>query len=453
MSKIEKLHVGRFLNHNNVDGGILKGPILEEKIGIIGLGYVGLPLAVGFGKQYRSVVGFDVNLTRVNELCRGVDRNADVPEQELKQSSVSFTSNLDDLRDLSAYIVAVPTPIDEDNRPDLRHLLSASQTIGQVISRGDIVVFESTVYPGVTEEICAPEIERVSGLKACSDFHIGYSPERINPGDTEHTLETIVKVVSGDCETSLERVARLYGKVVKAGIFKASSIKVAEAAKVIENTQRDLNIALMNELSIIFDRIGISTQDVLAAAGTKWNFLKFYPGLVGGHCIGVDPYYLTAKAERSGYIPQVILAGRRINDGMGIYVANRMVKLISSAGFPVRGSRVGILGVTFKENVSDIRNSRVPDIVRELNDFGVETLVYDPLASAEEIREEYGIEMVELKDLKKLDGVVVAVAHDDFRGTGKHEILKSLKERGVLFDIKSVFAVDEIPTGIRFTQL
>lgn len=426
---------------------------MEEKIGIIGLGYVGLPLAVGFGRHYRETVGFDVNIARVDELSRGIDRNADVLDQDLKSSTVKFTSNIEDLKGLTAYIVAVPTPIDEDNRPDLRHLISASQTIGKVIGRGDIVVFESTVYPGVTEEICAPEIERVSGLKACADFHIGYSPERINPGDTEHTLETIIKVVSGDCETSLERVARLYGKVVKAGVFKAASIKVAEAAKVIENTQRDLNIALMNELAIIFERVGISTRDVLAAAGTKWNFLRFHPGLVGGHCIGVDPYYLTAKAERHGYIPQVILAGRRINDGMGIYVANRMVKLLSAAGFPVRGSRVGIMGVTFKENVSDIRNSRVPDIIRELTEFGVQTLVYDPLASADEVRHEYGVEVVERKDLKNLDGVIVAVAHDEFTGTGKHDILKSLKSDGVLFDIKSLFSGEDLPDKLTFSQL
>ena len=426
---------------------------MEEKIGVIGLGYVGLPLAVGFGKHYHDVIGFDINVTRVDELSGRVDRNADVPEEDLRQSSVKFTASIEDLRGLSAYIVAVPTPIDEDNRPDLRHLLAASETIGKVIGRGAIVVFESTVYPGVTEEICAPAIERVSGLKVGSDFHIGYSPERINPGDLEHTLETIVKVVSGDCETSLERVSRLYGKVVSAGVFKASSIRVAEAAKVIENTQRDLNIALMNELSIIFERIGISTRDVLAAAATKWNFLKFYPGLVGGHCIGVDPYYLTAKAERHGYIPQVILAGRRINDGMGIYVANRMVKLLSSAGFPVRGSRVGILGVTFKENVSDIRNSRVPDIIRELEDFGVKTLVYDPLASAEEVMSEYGIETVEKSALTDLDGIIVAVAHDEFVTTGKHEILGALKAGAVLFDIKSLFTADELPAGITFTQL
>ena len=426
---------------------------MEEKIGVIGLGYVGLPLAVGFGKHYHDVIGFDINVTRVDELSGRVDRNADVPEEDLRQSSVKFTASIEDLRGLSAYIVAVPTPIDEDNRPDLRHLLAASETIGKVIGRGAIVVFESTVYPGVTEEICAPAIERVSGLKVGSDFHIGYSPERINPGDLEHTLETIVKVVSGDCETSLERVSRLYGKVVSAGVFKASSIRVAEAAKVIENTQRDLNIALMNELSIIFERIGVSTRDVLAAAATKWNFLKFYPGLVGGHCIGVDPYYLTAKAERHGYIPQVILAGRRINDGMGIYVANRMVKLLSSAGFPVRGSRVGILGVTFKENVSDIRNSRVPDIIRELEDFGVKTLVYDPLASAEEVMSEYGIETVEKSALTDLDGIIVAVAHDEFVTTGKHEILGALKAGAVLFDIKSLFTADELPAGITFTQL
>jgi len=361
-------------------------------ISVVGLGYVGLPVAVAFGKVRRTI-GFDINRTRIEELRDGFDRTDEVTPEELAAADILFTDRIEDLKGANFHIVAVPTPIDEANQPDLRLMCRASETVAAALKPGDIVVYESTVYPGVTEEECLPILERISGLKGGVDFKVGYSPERINPGDKEHTFTKILKVVSGQDAETLEVVADVYSSVVTAGVFRASSIKVAEAAKVIENTQRDLNIALMNELALIFDRMGIDTGEVLAAAGSKWNFLKFSPGLVGGHCIGVDPYYLTHKAEKLGYIPQVILAGRRINDGMGKFVAQRAVKEIIKAGHPVLGSVVTVLGLTFKENCPDLRNSKVIDIVKELQDYGMEVQVCDPLADHEEALHEYGVNL------------------------------------------------------------
>ena len=367
---------------------------MNERLAIIGLGYVGLPIALAFASKCPDVIGFDIDERKLARLRKGEDPTGQHTANELMHSRLRYSSSGEDLKDRSFYIVTVPTPIDEHHRPDLRPLVSASELIGKTVQPGAVVVFESTVYPGVTEEVCGPIIEKRSGLKAGKDFFLGYSPERINPGDREHTFERIVKVVSGDSPATLERVASAYEQVVKAGIHRAESIRVAEAAKVIENTQRDLNIALMNELALIFDRIGISTSDVLRAASTKWNFMPFQPGLVGGHCIGVDPYYLTAKAEQLGYHPQVILAGRRINDSMGEFIARKTIKSLISQSLPVKAARVGVLGLTFKENVPDIRNSRIPDIVKELESYGVQVLVHDPFAEAPEAMHEYGIEIV-----------------------------------------------------------
>jgi UDP-N-acetyl-D-glucosamine/UDP-N-acetyl-D-galactosamine dehydrogenase len=409
----------------------------EVRIAVIGLGYVGLPVALAFAREFPGTVGFDVSHARVQALRGGVDYNGDTPSAELKQTKLTFSSDQNDLRGANFFVVAVPTPIDDFKRPDLGALLCASEIVGRVISRGATVVFESTVYPGVTEEICGPAIAQASGLKQGVDFKLGYSPERINPGDTEHVLERVVKVVSGQDAETLEMVASVYGAVVTAGVHRTPSIKVAEAAKVIENTQRDLNIALMNELAIIFDRLSVSTNDVLKAAGTKWNFLPFTPGLVGGHCIGVDPYYLTTKAEQLGYRPQVILAGRRINDGMGQFIAQRTVKLMIHAGLPVKGARVGVLGLTFKENVSDIRNSRIPDIAAELVEFGVIPLVHDPMVNTEEAERAYGMSLVSWEALSKLDALILAVGHQCFRNKTASELEKTLKPGGVIVDVKS----------------
>jgi UDP-N-acetyl-D-galactosamine dehydrogenase len=354
----------------------------KDRIAVIGLGYVGLPVALAFAKKFPDTVGFDINLEKVEALRRGIDQTGEVSADDLKLSSLKITSNPDHLANANFFIVVVPTPIDRNHRPNLTPLLKASETVGKMLKRGAVVVYESTVYPGVTEEICGPVLAKVSGLKQGIDFKLGYSPERINPGDKAHSLEKIVKVVAGEDAETLERVARVYKTIIDAGVYRSPSIKVAEAAKVIENTQRDLNIALMNELALICDRLGLSTRDILAAANTKWNFLPFTPGLVGGHCIGVDPYYLTTKAEEVGYHPQVILAGRRINDSMGAYLGQRLVKLLVQANLSTKGARVGILGLTFKENVPDLRNSRVPDIVTELRQFGIEPLVHDSLADA-----------------------------------------------------------------------
>ena len=370
----------------------------ESAVAVVGLGYVGLPLAVAFARHFK-VIGFDLNDRRVRELASGLDRTGEVTSEALKGCSARFTSDPAALREARAVIVAVPTPIDEHRNPDLSPVEGASRTVGRNLSEGTVVVYESTVYPGVTEEICLPILEAESGLRCGIGFTMGYSPERINPGDKVHTLETIKKIVSGSDASTLDLLAELYGTVVKAGIHRAPSIKVAEAAKVIENTQRDLNIALMNELSIIFDRLGIDTLDVLEAAGTKWNFLPFRPGLVGGHCIGVDPYYLTFKAEELGCHPQVILAGRRINDEMGKHVAETCVKLLIRQGRLVNAARVGVLGFTFKENVPDLRNTRVIDVIRELREYGLEVLVHDPLADSDEVRREYGLSFASLEAL------------------------------------------------------
>ena len=425
-----------------------------RSIAVVGLGYVGLPIAVAFGKQ-GPVIGFDINKAKIAELRRGVDRTGEVSAADLKASRVQYTWEPAELKAANFIIVAVPTPINEALQPDLTALQKSSELIGSNLAPGTIVVYESTVYPGATEEVCLPILEKMSGMKAGVDFKIGYSPERINPGDKEHTLERIIKVVSAQDAESLEIVARTYETVVKAGIHRASSIKVAEAAKVIENTQRDLNIALMNELALIFHRLGIDTQSVLEAAGTKWNFLRFSPGLVGGHCIGVDPYYLTAKAESVGYHPQVILSGRRINNGMGKFIAERTMKLLSQLPRPVNQLKVAVLGLTFKENVPDLRNSKVPDIINELREYGVQVVVHDPIAESEEAVHEYGIKLVDLKQIKDVDGVIVAVAHRSFLEIGLSELLKPLRdqESGVLIDVKSIFDPLSVPSSIKYWRL
>lgn len=423
-----------------------------ERIGVVGLGYVGLPLAVSFARKY-AVTGFDISAHRIATLRAGTDYTNEISADELAASTLEVTDDPQALAGCPVIIVTVPTPVDEGRRPDFTPLEGACRTVGRVIAPGTIVVFESTVYPGATEEVCAPIIEQVSGLKSGVDFTLGYSPERINPGDKEHPFEKIVKVVAGQDAATLDRLADLYGSVVTAGIHRAASIKVAEAAKVIENTQRDINIALMNEISKICDLVGIRTRDVLAAAGTKWNFLKFYPGLVGGHCIGVDPYYLTAKAEQLGYHPQVILAGRRINDGMGAYVAQRTVKLLAINGRPLRHARVGILGLTFKENVPDIRNSKVEDIVRELAEFGIAPLVHDPLASPQAAAHEFGVELAPLDAFHDLDAVIFAVSHAEYLALGTAAIGAMLGPDGVVIDVKSALAPDALPAGTRYWSL
>ncbi len=420
---------------------------------MVGLGYVGLPVAVAFGRR-EPVIGFDVDATRIAELRAGHDRTREVDDAELAGAEIRFTSDPGDLRAADFHIVAVPTPIDAAKQPDLAPLLAATRTVGEQLERGAIVVFESTVYPGATEEACVPVLERASGLRCGADFTVGYSPERINPGDREHRFTTITKVVSGQDPATLETVAAVYGSVVEAGVHRAASIKVAEAAKVIENTQRDLNIALMNELALIFDRLGIDTRDVLAAAATKWNFLPFRPGLVGGHCIGVDPYYLTHKASTLGYYPQVILAGRRINDGMGAFVASQVVKGLIRAREGVRGARVTVLGLTFKENVPDLRNTRVIDIVRELEDYGVRVQVHDPLADPTEAREEYGLELIAAEDLAPASAVVLAVAHRDYLDGGWQHVRGLLEGgRGVVVDVRGELPRESVPEGIRLWRL
>jgi UDP-N-acetyl-D-galactosamine dehydrogenase len=425
-----------------------------RSIAVVGLGYVGLPIAVAFGKL-APVIGFDINKAKIEELRKGIDRTGEVSATELSSSRVRYTAEATDLKAADFIIVAVPTPINEALQPDLTALQKSSELIGRNISPGCIVVYESTVYPGATEEVCLPILEKTSGMKAGVDFKIGYSPERINPGDKEHTLEKITKVVSAQDPESLDIVANTYGMVVKAGVHRASSIKVAEAAKVIENTQRDLNIALMNELALIFHRLGIDTKSVLEAAGTKWNFLKFSPGLVGGHCIGVDPYYLTTKAESVGYHPQVILSGRRINNGMGKFVAEQTMKLLSQLARPVNALTVGVLGLTFKENVPDLRNSKVPDIIHELREYGVKVLVHDPIAESEEAVAEYGIHLVDWKQLKDLDGLIVAVAHRDYAAMSMGELLTPLRSQdsGVLIDVKSTLDPDKIPAALKYWRL
>ncbi len=413
------------------------------KLAVIGLGYVGLPLAVEFGKT-RSVVGFDINSGRIDALRAGNDSTLEVDDEELKSASnLSFSNDLKDIEDCNVYIVTVPTPIDEHKRPDLTPLIKASETIGEVLKRGDLVIYESTVYPGATEEDCVPVLERVSGLKFNEDFFAGYSPERINPGDKTHRLTTIMKVTSGSTPYVADFVNDLYASIIEAGTHKASSIRVAEAAKVIENTQRDLNIALINELAVIFNRMGIDTESVLKAAGTKWNFLPFRPGLVGGHCIGVDPYYLTHKAEATGYHPQIILAGRRLNDGMGAYVAGQLVKEMLKRRIHVKGARVLVMGLTFKENCPDLRNTRVVDVVAELQDYGIEVDVYDPWVDAAEAKHEYGITPIEQPEEGVYDGLVLAVAHEEFAKLGEKGMRKFGRKDHVLYDLKYIIPADQ----------
>lgn len=427
----------------------------KEKIAVVGLGYVGLPLAVHLSHHF-DVIGFDIKPNRIKELEQGIDSTREVEEEKLKISQIYYTSDPKELQKAKLIIVAVPTPIDKYHRPDLNPILSASRTVGQHLSKGSIVVYESTVYPGLTEEKCIPQLESSSGLICGQDFWVGYSPERINPGDKEHTLETIVKVVAGQTPEVTDLLAKVYGTIVKAGIHKASSIKVAEAAKVIENTQRDLNIALMNELALIFDKMGIDTLEVLQAAGTKWNFLPFRPGLVGGHCIGVDPYYLTFKAEAIGYHPQVILAGRRINDSMGKFIAEKTVKLLVQQQCLLGQVKVGILGFTFKENVPDLRNTRVIDIVEELKDFCIHVLVHDPLASPEEAKQEYNLELCSIDKLKDLDAIILAVCHEEYKRLSAQDLLKFFKDpnKAIIIDIKGMFSpIDFKNTSIVYWRL
>lgn len=412
-----------------------------KTLAVIGLGYVGLPLAVEFGKKYK-VIGFDIHQKRIDELKEGYDRTLEVEKEELQSAKgLSYTTNLEDLRVAQIYIVTVPTPIDHYNKPDLTPLLKASSSVGKVLKKDDIVIYESTVYPGCTEEDCVPILERESGLKFNVDFFCGYSPERINPGDKEHRLPSIKKVTSGSTPQIAQEVNTLYASIIAAGTHKASSIKVAEAAKVIENSQRDINIAFVNELSLIFDKMGIDTLDVLEAAGTKWNFLPFRPGLVGGHCIGVDPYYLTHKAESLGYHSQVILAGRHINDNMGVVVANKVIKLMIKQAHQIVGSKVAILGITFKENCPDIRNSRVVDIIKELKDFDCCVEVFDPWADLVEVEHEYGLTLKEIKDFKMQDyaAVIVAVAHNEFK-----ELDFSNKGKTIIYDLKGILPKEQV---------
>ncbi len=418
--------------------------INELKIGIIGLGYVGLPLAVEFGKKYPTI-GFDINDSRVAELTGGTDSTLECSAEELAEATqLTYTSDLEGIHDCNFYVVTVPTPIGDSNRPLLTPLRAASDALGKIVKKGDIVVYESTVYPGATEEFCVPLIEAGSGLKMNKDFFVGYSPERINPGDKEHRLPTILKVTSGSTPEAADYIDEVYASIITAGTHKASSLKVAEAAKVIENTQRDVNIALVNELAMIFDKVGIDTEEVLKAAGTKWNFLPFRPGLVGGHCIGVDPYYLTYKAEQLGHHPQMILAGRRINDNMSLYVASKVVKQMLRKGISVRDAKVLILGLTFKENCPDVRNTKVVDIVAELASYGCQVDVHDPWVDAAEARDEYGIELVAEPDKGAYDVVIIAVAHDCFRELGEQGVKAFGSDAAVIYDIKYVLPADAV---------
>ncbi|EKP4404091.1 Vi polysaccharide biosynthesis UDP-N-acetylglucosamine C-6 dehydrogenase TviB [Vibrio parahaemolyticus] len=415
----------------------------NAKVAIIGLGYVGLPLAVEFGKQ-STTLGFDINQSRIDELSRGYDSTLECSDDELAEAKyLSYTSSLEELKQCNVYIVTVPTPIDEHKQPDLTPLIKASEALGTIIAKGDVIVYESTVYPGATEEVCLPVVEAISGLTFNKDFFAGYSPERINPGDKEHRVTNILKVTSGSNEEIAEFVDQLYKKIIVAGTHKASSIKVAEAAKVIENTQRDVNIALINELSIIFNKLGIDTLEVLEAAGTKWNFLPFRPGLVGGHCIGVDPYYLTHKAQLVGYHPEMILAGRRLNDNMGKYVVSELVKKMLKRRIHVEGSNVLVMGLTFKENCPDLRNTKVVDIVTELKEYNINVDIVDPWCSSEESQHEYGLSLSEPK-LEHYDAIILAVGHDEFKNMGGDAIHKLGKENHVLYDLKYVLNKSDV---------
>ena len=426
----------------------------NRKVSVIGLGYVGLPVAAALGNLgLGKVIAFDINQKRVSELKQGIDHTGEVIAKDLIKSDLLITDNYNDLKQADFHIVTVPTPIDEAKRPDLKPVYKATETVGKILKRGDIVVYESTVYPGVTELECVPILEELSGLKYLKDFTVGYSPERINPSDKIHRLETIVKVVSGSDDKTLQTVSEVYGSIVKAGIHKAPSIMVAEAAKVIENTQRDLNIALMNELAIIFNKLGIDTKDVLEAAGTKWNFLKFFPGLVGGHCIGVDPYYLTHRAEKLGYHPEVILSGRKINDGMGHYIASQTIKSLMKKGI-TNHPKIAVLGLTFKEDCPDIRNTRVVDIIAELKEFGAEVLVCDPYADVNEVKAEYNIHLTDVSEIKNVDAVIFAVAHQKYALKGWDFITSLLKkEKGFVADVKAVLDRNKKPQNIDLWRL
>ena len=427
--------------------------VKKRSISIIGLGYVGLPLAISFGKSQR-IIGFDINQKRINELKNGVDSTNEINATEFELSDINFTSDFDDLSKADFHIIAVPTPVDEYKKPNLEFLLLASRTVGKILKKGDVVVYESTVYPGTTEDVCLPILEDQSGLKCGEDFFIGYSPERINPGDKVHIFEKIIKVVSAQDEGTLEIIYDTYLKVVSAGVFKAPSIKVAEAAKVIENTQRDLNIALVNELAILFKRMEIDTHDVLEAAGTKWNFLEFEPGLVGGHCISVDPYYLTHKSISLGYTPEIILAGRSINDSIGKYIAGAVIKKLKLKNKDLTKIIITILGITFKENVSDIRNTRIIDILQTLEKHPVTTQVYDPYANKTDVKNEYQFDLFELDELKKSDAIILAVPHNDFTSQGWKLMTRLLNEEGgIIYDVKSVLDRDKKPRNVDLLRL
>ncbi|MGE3623898.1 MAG: nucleotide sugar dehydrogenase [Bdellovibrionales bacterium] len=435
---------------------------MQEKIGVIGLGYVGLPLLTGLARHFDNIIGFDIDRHRIDSLRAGDDWTGENECRDIVRSRAQLTDDAGRLSACNFFIVTVPTPIDQARRPDLHPLMRACHTLGEILhrrhnqpvteGRPPLVVFESTVYPGLTEDVCGRRIAEVSGLRAGSDFRLGYSPERINPGDTTRRLENITKIVAANDDESLDRMEKVYGKVVKAGLHRAPSIRVAEAAKVIENTQRDLNVALMNELAIICDRLDIRTHDVLKAAGTKWNFLPFTPGLVGGHCIGVDPYYLTARAEELGYTPQVILAGRRINDQMPVFIAQKIVKLLVNGGAMRSGARIGVLGLAFKENVRDLRNSRVPEMVRELESFGTKVLVHDPLADPVHARHEYGLELHGLAELRDLDALVLAVPHNEIVGA-LPDVWRGLRPGGLVADVKSVIEPSALPGNLRYWSL
>ncbi len=424
-----------------------------RKISVVGLGYVGLPVAVSFASNGFEVVGFDVDVQRIEELSSGYDRTGELDDGRLAQAKLKFTADASSLRAADFHIITVPTPITEQKQPDLRCLASASVTVGRALRPGDIVVYESTVYPGATESHCIPILEGESGLAFGRDFTVGYSPERINPGDKDHRFETIVKVVSGSDEATLNVVADVYGSVVRAGIYRAPSIKVAEAAKVIENTQRDLNIALINELALIFDRMDIRTKDVLEAAKTKWNFLPFEPGLVGGHCIGVDPYYLTAKADALGYRSEVILAGRRINDGVAKHIANKVVKYLASHCDSLRDARVALFGLTFKADVPDLRNSKSADIISELGEYGIRSQVHDPLADGAQARMEYGLEIADFEGIRDLDVLILSVPHAAYLNAVQENVFDRLRDGGLLVDVKSVFDPASLPDSIQYWSL
>lgn len=424
----------------------------NEKIAVVGLGYVGLPLALAVAEVFDDCIGFDIDSKKVAQLKSGRDPALEVAPEALQATRLQITADAQALQAANFFIVAVPTPVDENRQPDLKAMLGACELVGQYLKSGAVVVFESTVWPGVTEDICGPALENASGLRCGKDFFLGYSPERINPGDREHQLRNVVKIVAAETDDVLQRVAAVYAKIVPAGLHLAPTIKVAEAAKVIENTQRDLNIALMNELAMIFDRFGVPTRDVIAAASTKWNFLPFTPGLVGGHCIGVDPYYLTARAKQSGYYPQLILTGRRINDGMSAFLVNKTVKLLIDTGKPVKGARVAVLGVTFKEDVHDLRNSRVPEIVHELTGLGLDVLLHDPLADAQELYDEYGLATCDRNDLTNLDVLLLAVPHRALQETA-HDLVKSISDGAIIIDVKSKLDRTKLPINVTYWSL